>query len=156
MLEFLGPPRPRAASDAFVAKAEACFDEHGFGHWAVEVPGVASCIGFIGLEPVSFDAPFTPAVEIGWRLDSRHWGNGYATEGARAALDYAFGTVGLLEVVSFTAQGNVRSRRVMERIGMRHDPGGGFEHPRVPEGDPLRSHVLYRVRPSDPRPAARR
>jgi RimJ/RimL family protein N-acetyltransferase len=154
VLEFLGPARPRSASDAFVAETERSFEEHGFGLWAVEVPDLASCIGFIGLDRVSFDASFTPAVEIGWRLAREHWGHGYASEGARAALTFAFDTIRLDEVVSFTARSNVRSQRVMERIGMHRDPGGDFEHPRVPDGDPLRPHVLYRIRASDARPQA--
>jgi RimJ/RimL family protein N-acetyltransferase len=98
-----------------------------------------------GLNVPRIDAPFMPAVEVGWRLAPRYWGQGYATEGARAALDYAFGSLGLDEVVAFTAEGNVRSRRVMERLGMHHDTADDFDHPRLPEDSPLRRHVLYRV-----------
>jgi len=100
--------------------------------------------GFIGLAIPSFDAFFTPCVEIGWRLGVAHWNQGLATEGAGAVLQFAFGTVGLAEVVSFTTRGNVPSRRVMEKLGMHY--AGDFEHPRVPEGHPLRPHVLYRTR----------
>ena len=87
-----------------------------------------------------------PRVEVGWRIAYEHWDKGIATEGARAALDAAFGELGLPEVVSFTVKGNTRSRRVMERLGMRHDPREDFDHPRLPEGHPLRRHVLYRIR----------
>jgi len=93
---------------------------------------------------VRFQAHFTPAVEVGWRLARGHWGRGYATEGARAALEYAFGVLGLQEVVSFTAGANERSRRVMERLGMSRDAADDFEHPLLPPG-PLRRHVLYRL-----------
>jgi ribosomal-protein-alanine N-acetyltransferase len=122
------------------------FAEHGFGWWAVDVPGVAPFVGFVGLQEPSFDAWFTPCVEVGWRLSREHWGHGYATEAARAALTHGFDVVGLDEIVSFTVPANVRSRAVMERLGMRYD--GEFEHPRLAEGSPLRTHVLYRL----PRP----
>ena len=135
----------RRECESEIATFEERFDEYGYGLWAVEVPGVAPCIGFIGLDLTTFDAPFTPAVEVGWRLARDHWGNGYATEGARAALQFGFDTIGLDEVVSFTAPGNVRSRSVMQRLGMTHDPADDFEHPRVQEGHPLRRHVLYRL-----------
>jgi len=122
--------------------------------WAVEVPGVAPFIGFVGLAVPSFDAPFTPCVEVGWRLAKEHWGQGYATEGARAAIGHAFGVLGLDEVVSFTSVGNAASRRVMEKLGMRRDPSEDFDHPSMPEGHPLRRHVLYRLRAVDAEPTA--
>ena len=130
---------------AEIATFEDRFDLRGYGFWAAEVPGVAPCIGFIGLDLATFDAPFTPAVEVGWRLAREHWGNGYASEGARAALRFGFDTMGLDEILSFTTPANVRSWRVMERIGMTRDAAGDFEHPRVEVGHPLRPHVLYRV-----------
>ena len=135
----------RGESEAEIARFEARFDERGYGLWAVEVPGVASCIGYVGLDLATFDAPFTPAVEVGWRLARDHWGKGYASEGARAALRFGFDTVGLDEIVSFTTTGNVRSRSVMERIGMTRDPAFDFEHPNVAVGHRVRPHVLYRV-----------
>ena len=108
-------------------------------------------IGYIGLWPATFPAPFTPAVEVGWRLAANQWGRGYASEGGKAALRYGFDTAGLDEIVSFTSRLNARSWRVMERLGMRRDAGGDFEHPNVPQGHPLRPHVLYRIRrESDP------
>jgi len=135
----------REQSDAMVDRIETHFDEHGFGLWAVEAPGVAPFIGFVGLSVPSFEAHFMPAVEVGWRLDQPYWGYGYATEAARATLADGFGRAGLREIVSFTAPVNVPSIRVMERIGMTRDPVGDFDHPRVPEGHPLRRHVLYRI-----------
>jgi len=137
----------RARSDSIVLeRVLPMFAEHGFGWWAVDVPGVAPFVGFVGLQEPSFDAWFTPCVEVGWRLSREHWGHGYATEAARAALTHRFDVVGLDEIVSFTVPANVRSRAVMERLGMRYD--GEFEHPRLAEGSPLRTHVLYRL----PRP----
>jgi len=137
----------RARSDSIVLeRVLPMFAEHGFGWWAVDVPGVAPFVGFVGLQEPSFDAWFTPCVEVGWRLSREHWGHGYATEAARAALTHGFDVVGLDEIVSFTVPANVRSRAVMERLGMRYD--GEFEHPRWAEGSPLRTHVLYRL----PRP----
>lgn len=113
------------------------------GLWALEHSASHSFIGFLGLAEANLDAHFTPAVEIGWRLDPGHWGNGYATEGARAAMAFAFAALDLDEIVSFTALDNQRSRRVMERLGMTHDPTDDFDHPRVV--GPLRRHVLSRL-----------
>jgi RimJ/RimL family protein N-acetyltransferase len=145
VVQYLPRAIERAESDALVAQIEAGWEEHDYGLWAVEVPGVAPFVGFVGLSRTSFDARFTPAVEVGWRLARSAWGSGYATEGGRAALTYGFDHIGLDEIVSFTAQGNTRSRRVMDRLGMRHDPADDFEHPRVAEGSHLRRHVLYRL-----------
>jgi RimJ/RimL family protein N-acetyltransferase len=135
----------REASDASAAQIRKQLDERGFGLWAAEVPGVAAFIGFIGLSEPTFATSFTPCVEIGWRLARPYWGCGYATEGARAALAYAFATLELPEIVSMTTTTNQRSMRVMERIGMHRNPSEDFEHPRVAEGHPLRRHVLYRL-----------
>jgi RimJ/RimL family protein N-acetyltransferase len=128
-----------------VDRIGAHFGEHGFGLWAIELPGVAPFIGFAGLTWARFSAPFTPCVEVGWRLAFEHWGHGYATEAARLALGYGFGTLALSEVVSFTSATNLRSRAVMERLGMRRDPAEDFDYPSFPEGHPLRRHVLYRL-----------
>jgi RimJ/RimL family protein N-acetyltransferase len=135
----------REESDASVARIEAHFAEHGYGFWAVEVPGIAPFAGMVGLAVVPFEAAFTPCVEIGWRLAVPHWGSGYATEAARAALAFGFDELKLNEIVAFTVPGNVRSRRVMERIGMSHDPADDFDHPSVADGHPFRRHVLYRT-----------
>jgi RimJ/RimL family protein N-acetyltransferase len=130
----------------FVARIEACWSERGYGLWAVERQDTGRFIGYVGLWPATFPAHVTPAVEVGWRLAADQWGHGYATEAARASLGYGFDTVGLDEIVSFTSGLNVRSWRVMERLGMRRDASGDFEHPNVPEGHPVRPHVLYRIR----------
>ena len=145
VVEFLPGPLDRAASDALAARCEAHWAREGFGLWAVEVPGVAPFVGFVGLSRAVFEAPFTPAVEVGWRLAHHAWGHGYATEGGRAALRFGFEDVGLDEIVSFTTRENVRSRRVMERLGLRRDPADDFEHPALDAGSPLRAHVLYRL-----------
>jgi RimJ/RimL family protein N-acetyltransferase len=134
-----------AESDREAARIAAHFDQHGFGLWAVEVVGTADFAGFVGLAIPGFEAHFTPCVEIGWRLAFEHWGRGYATEAARAALDCGFERLGLEEIVAFTVPGNWRSRRVMERLGMRRSAADDFDHPRLPPGHPLRRHVLYRV-----------
>lgn len=135
----------RMESDALADRIEAHFAQHGYGFWAVELPGVASFIGFIGLAVPRFTAHFTPCVEIGWRLAIEHWGQGFAVEGAKAALTFGFQQLQLNEIVSFTVIANSRSRRVMEKLGMTHDPQDDFDHPLLPEGHPLRRHVLYRV-----------
>lgn len=121
------------------------FGRHGFGFWAVDVIDVADFIGFVGLAVPGYETHFTPCVEIGWRLMAEHWGRGYATEAAQACLHFAFNTLQVDEVVSFTVPDNARSRRVMERLGMRRDPADDFEHPSLPAGHPLRLHVLYRI-----------
>lgn len=126
-------------------------DEQGYGLWALEVRASGAFIGFTGLALQTFPARFTPAVEVGWRLVRGAWGQGYASEAARAALDRGFGVAGLDEIVSMTAVSNVRSQRVMERIGMHRDPADDFEHPNVPLGSHLRHHVLYRIRATDRR-----
>jgi len=141
----------RRESDALVARIEAGFDERGYGLWALETKADATMIGFCGLELQTFPAPFTPAVEVGWRLAHHAWGHGYASEAARAAIAFAFDEVHLDEVVSMTAVSNVRSQRVMERIGMTRDHGADFMHPKVPAGSPLRPHVLYRLHRRDRR-----
>ncbi len=147
------PPLPdRAASDAWIARMQAHCGEYGFAQWAVELPGEAPLIGTIGLNWVRSPFPFTPAIEIGWRLARPYWGQGYAFEAARAALEDGFGRLGIDEIVAFTVPANRRSWRLMERLGMSHDPSDDFDHPRLAEGDPLRRHVLYRLRPGGRRP----
>lgn len=131
----------REESDRFVDRVDADLRHRGWGIWAVERRDTGGFAGFIGLAPVALDVWFTPAVEVGWRLDRPHWGQGFATEGGRAALAYAFDTLGLPCVVSFTALENVRSEAVMVRLGMARL--GEFDHPRVPEGHRLRRHVVY-------------
>jgi len=135
----------RAESAEMVRRLDAAFDEHGFGLWAVEVGADASFIGFCGLSIPGFEAPFMPAVEVGWRLGRAHWGNGYATEAARAAVEFGFNEVGLDEIVSFALPANTRSIAVMARLGMSHDPRDDFDHPRFIDDERMRRHVLYRL-----------
>ncbi|VVE78383.1 GNAT family N-acetyltransferase [Pandoraea sputorum] len=139
----------RAQSDAVALRLAQHLDTHGYGPWALEIPGVTPFAGFVGLMRVGFDAPFVPAVEIGWRLARAWWSEGYATEAANAAAHYAFETLGMDDLVSFTVPGNVRSRAVMQRIGMRHCPDEDFLHPLIPPGHRLRRHVLYRLDAAD-------
>jgi RimJ/RimL family protein N-acetyltransferase len=145
VMEHMTGPLTREGSDAFVERIERHWDEHGWGLWAVEVPGVAAIVGYVGLWPADFLAD--GMVEVGWRLASAHWGRGYATEAARAALEFGFVEVGLAEIVSFTVPQNIRSRRVMERIGLVRDPAADFDNPRVdPVAYPhLVAHVMYRL-----------
>ncbi|HEY3226575.1 MAG TPA: GNAT family N-acetyltransferase [Planctomycetota bacterium] len=154
VMQHFPAPYSRAETVTMVARIRAHFDEHGFGLWAVEVPGVAPFIGFTGLSRPRFQARFTPCVEIGWRLAFDHWGRGYATEAAKAALAVGFGRLGLAEIVSFTAPVNRRSIRIMEKLGMTRNPADDFDHPGVAAGHPLRPHVLYRLtRPVAARPS---
>jgi ribosomal-protein-alanine N-acetyltransferase len=120
-------------------------ERDGIGPWALEERESGRFLGFTGLARPRFDAPFLPAIEIGWRLARDAWGQGFASEAARAASGHAFGTLGLAELVAFTTPQNARSRAVMERLGMGRDPADDFQHPSLPEGHPLRPHVLYRL-----------
>lgn len=149
VMEFFPATLDRAESDALARRIVDGFVQRGYGLWAVEVPGVADFIGFIGLSVPRFEAHFTPCVEIGWRLAASYWGQGYAAEGAQVALAFGFLDGGMEEIVSFTAASNQRSRRLMERLGMTHDAADDFQHPSLPEGHPLRPHVLYRLRNAD-------
>jgi 3-dehydroquinate dehydratase/shikimate dehydrogenase len=129
-------------------RINAKIDERGWGFWAVSLKENDTFIGMIGLNDLdksNFPVHFTPAVEVGWRLAYDYWNKGYATEGATACLKYGFETLKLDEIVAFTAVKNLRSRAVMEKIGMHHDPKDDFEHPKIPEGHSLRRHVLYRI-----------
>lgn len=145
VMEHFPKPLSRAESDAMAGRIRDLFVAHGFGLWAVEVPGQAAFIGFVGLAVPRFEAHFTPCVEIGWRLAAEHWGQGYGSEAAAAVCDHAFGSLELEGLVSFTVPANARSRRVMERLGMTHTPADDFDHPNLPAGHRLRPHVLYRL-----------
>ncbi|CAL9662749.1 GNAT family N-acetyltransferase [Streptomyces sp. NPDC059409] len=134
----------REQSAASVAGFQADLDRRGWGWWAVEVAATGEFVGFAGLDPVDEGMPFT-GVEAGWRLARPAWGHGYATEAARTVVSHAFESLGLAEVLAVTAAGNLRSRAVMERLGMTHDPADDFDDPEVPEG-PLRRSVVYRLR----------
>lgn len=145
VMEFFPATLTRQESDDLIDRIEAVFGSLDFGLWALEVKATGEFIGFTGLNPVAFDAPFCPAVEVGWRLARSAWGSGYASEAARASLTDGFAGLGLEEVVSLTNRGNERSRAVMERLGMQRDPADDFLHPRL-AGHPLAPHVLYRLR----------
>lgn len=145
VMEFLLPLPDRAASDANAERLKTHIEEHGFGFWAMELRGLAPFIGFTGLLPLKPDAPYAPAVEIGWRLARPHWGKGYAVEAAKASLKYGFDELGLKEIVALTVPANIRSQQVMRRIGMVRNEADDFDHPGVPDGHPLKRHVLYRI-----------
>jgi RimJ/RimL family protein N-acetyltransferase len=145
VMQYMPKRLDHTESDAFAGRIKENFTRNGFGLWAVEVSGITDFIGFTGLSVPRFEAHFTPCVEIGWRLAYDFWGYGYATEAACAARDYGFNQLGLTEIVSFTVAANQRSRKVMECIGMTHCPEDDFHHPLLPEGYPLRYHVLYRL-----------
>jgi len=145
VMEHFPATLDRQQSDALVERLADHIARHGFGFWALEIPGVVFCAGFVGLIHVPFSAAFTPAVEIGWRLDRACWGKGYATEAARAAARYAFAELKLTEIIAIAVPANIRSLAVMERIGMHRDPDGDFDHPRFPAGHRLQRHVLYRM-----------
>lgn len=151
VMEFMPRLLSRAESDAFADRIRRRIEAQGWGLWALDVPGVAPFAGYVGLSVPSFEAPFTPSVEIGWRLSRACWGRGYATEAARLAVDHGFRALGLEEIVSFTYEGNMRSRAVMQRLGMRHDASGDFDHPALPRHW-LQRHVLYRLPRPDSRP----
>ncbi|MEX2319241.1 MAG: GNAT family N-acetyltransferase, partial [Bauldia sp.] len=149
VMEFFPQALDRMASDTLTGRIREGLARDGFGLYAVEVKEPGRLIGFAGLARPGFDAPFMPAIEVGWRLARESWGNGYATEAAGAAVDHAFGTLGIEALVSFTTEWNQRSRRVMEKIGMTRDPRENFIHPNLPPGHKLAPHVLYRITRED-------
>lgn len=151
VMEHFPAPKTRSESDALADRIEAHFGAHGYGLWAVEVPGSCSFAGFTGLQTVTIDNHLRGSVEVGWRLARAQWGKGYATEAAREAVRFGLEELGLREIVSFTTRNNRRSRAVMERLGMTRDPRDDFEHPDIPEGHAQRSHVLYRLIRNDGR-----
>ena len=144
VMEFFPSLLPRQSSDASIELWQSQFRSQGWSNWAVEALESGQFVGFIGLSVPRRVLPFSPCVEIGWRLAKACWGRGFATEGGRAVLQVAFNRIGLSEVVSFTSLGNLRSRAVMERLGLRNTLSD-FEHPGVPEGHALRPHCLYRI-----------
>jgi ribosomal-protein-alanine N-acetyltransferase len=144
VMEHFPAPLGAEQSDAMVDRLTEGLRRDGYGLWAVEIRATGDFIGFVGMAAPSFEAPFTPCTEIGWRLAASAWGRGYATEAANAVVATAFGQVGLDELVSFTTTGNLRSQHVMQRLGMTRDPSEDFDNPRITDG-PLRRHVLYRL-----------
>jgi RimJ/RimL family protein N-acetyltransferase len=154
VVESLGSSPTRAESDAMVDRYDQELQREGWGLWAVEVVGGPAFVGMVGLHRVRAELPCAPAVEVGWRLHPDQWGHGYATEAAAASLDFGFDQAGLDEIVALTTTVNIRSQAVMERIGMRRDVDGDFDHPGMPEGSPLRRHVLFRISAPATGPAA--
>ncbi|HEY8573940.1 GNAT family N-acetyltransferase [Phenylobacterium sp.] len=144
--EWLSGPLTPAESDALVDRILAMIAEHGFGFWAVERKADGAVIGLAGLLAMGADLPPGPALEVGWRFVPESWGHGYATEAARAAVDWGFATQPNDEIVAITAYNNLRSQAVMERIGMVRDPAADFLHPKLSEDHPLRPHVTYRLK----------
>jgi RimJ/RimL family protein N-acetyltransferase len=149
VMEHFPAPLDVATSDLLAERVIAHFERYGFGPWAVEIPGVTEFAGFVGLMTPTFDAHFTPCVEIGWRLARAVWGQGYATEAARAAIGFGFEELEFDQIIAMTVPANLRSRSVMERLGMGSLPADDFDHPQLPVGHVLRRHVLYRLRRAD-------
>lgn len=145
VMEFLRVLPTRAASDEWIDYQVAHQAKHGFCLWAIEVRATGTFVGAVGLLRVNFDAPFTPAVEVGWRLAREAWGQGIATEAARAALAFGFDRQGLDEIVAYAATANQASQNVMRKLGMVRDAASDFDHPRVEANSPLRRQVLYRL-----------
>lgn len=150
VMEYFPGTLTRIESDALAERIDGDIQRLGYGLWAVEIPSEAPFIGFVGLLETSETMPFAPATEIGWRLARGYWGRGFASEAARAAIAFGFDELALEEIVALTAAGNLRSRRVMERTGMRRDPAEDFVHPQLAEGHPLADHVLYRIAAQPP------
>jgi RimJ/RimL family protein N-acetyltransferase len=146
VMEFFPGILTREESDQLIDSIESHFDNRGFGLFATEAKSDHALIGFIGLHVASFQAHFTPCVEIGWRIAAPYWGKGLATEGSREVIRFAFEWLKLESLVSFTVPENIASRRLMEKLGMTHDPADDFDHPRLPPGHRLRRHVLYRLK----------
>ena len=146
VMQFFPSTLSHEESDQLAERIDRKIAERGFGLYAAELKESGAFIGFIGLSEPGFRAHFTPCVEIGWRLAAEYWNRGLATEGAQAVVRHAFDALRLDSLVSFTSEANLPSRRVMEKIGMTHDPADDFDHPNVAEGHPLRRHVLYRLR----------
>lgn len=146
VMEYFPALQDQHDTQIFIHRVNQHFKTHGYTLYAVQTKLNVTCIGFIGLLNTHFDAHFTPSIEIGWRLSSKHWGKGYATEGALAVLHHSFINLELDEIVSFTVVKNIRSRRVMEKIGLKHSPSDDFDHPKVAQDSPSLRHVLYRLK----------
>ena len=149
VMEFMLGKMTKEETRQSIERIKKHFDAHGFGHWAVEIADSKKFIGCVGLNIPRYTLPFSPCVEVAWRICAEEWGKGYAPEAANEALRDGFERVGLQEIVSFTALTNLKSRRVMEKLGMQHCPAENFDHPMVPRCHSLRQHVLYRMRKAD-------
>jgi RimJ/RimL family protein N-acetyltransferase len=151
VMEFFPNQLDRSTSDALADRIEAKIRDRGWGWWAAEIRVTQEFIGFVGLNIPGVKLPFSPCVEVGWRLAFPHWGNGYASEAAKEALRIGFEILNFDEIVSFTAIHNRRSRAVMERLNMREMPET-FLHPNIPSGHPLAEHCLYKLSQSEFKP----
>lgn len=151
VMEFFPKTYTTKESDSTILKIEDHFKTHGFGLFATEIKSTQEFIGFVGIQNIPFDSHFTPAIEIGWRLSSDHWGHGYAPEGAREVLRFALEELKLNEILALTTKDNMKSRRVMEKIGMTYDERDDFDHPKLASDHPLRPHVLYRYVSHNPK-----
>lgn len=149
VMQFFPSIPTREETIAFIDSIISHQEEKNFSLYAAEIKNTGEMIGFVGLFTATFEAHFTPAIEIGWRISSKHWNQGYATEAAKAVLDYAFKTLGLDEIVSFTSTLNKPSIRVMRKIGLHTNSEDDFDNPKVPSGSPLVEHVLYRLKRSE-------
>lgn len=145
VMEHLGPLLSREEADAVIDRLNGWQDSLGYCFWAAERKADGVLLGFCGLKPGAEETPIEGQIEIGWRFGFHHWGQGYAHEAAQASLTWAWENLGADEVVAITNPGNIRSWTLMERLGMQRDPAGNFEHPKVPEGSPLRPHITYRA-----------
>ncbi|MBX9705918.1 MAG: GNAT family N-acetyltransferase [Gammaproteobacteria bacterium] len=145
VMEHFPAPRTLEETKAFINGSKALFKEVGYCFYAAELKDTQELIGFVGIAPV-YEMPCTPAVEIGWRLGTKFWGQGFATEAARAVINYAFGTLGIDELVTFTATTNKKSERVMQRLGFSRSEQDDFDHPRIMDGHPLNRHIFYRLK----------
>lgn len=145
VMEYFPALQDLEMTKQFINKVNVHFEKHGYTLYATIRKNSGEFIGFIGLLMADFEAHFTPAAEIGWRLSSKHWGQGFATEGAKAVLDHAFSVLKIPEIVSFAAAGNVKSIRVMQKIGLQHHEEDDFDHPKLDDTSPLKRHVLYRL-----------
>ncbi|MDE0845650.1 MAG: GNAT family N-acetyltransferase [Actinomycetota bacterium] len=150
VMQFFPSMLSTAQSDLFAETQQIGLEQKKYGLWAVQLKDTngsqdGTFIGFVGLSEPSWKAPFTPCIEIGWRLGRKHWGFGYVTEAATEVLSYSFGLLGLAEIVSFTSVLNTRSLAVMERLGMSRKFSEDFDHPRIEPGDALGPHALYRI-----------
>ena len=152
VMEFMLGTMTKEETRQSIEHIKKHFDAHGFGRWAVEIADTEKFIGFVGISIPSYTLPFSPCVEVAWRICAEEWGKGYAPEAAKEAMRDGFERVGLQEIVSFTALTNLKSRRVMEKLGMRYCPAEDFDHPMVPASHSLLRHVLYRMSKSDWRP----
>lgn len=149
VMEFFPSPLTREESDASVRSASDHIEKYGWGKWAVVLVETGEFIGRIGLEEVDFQASFSPNIELGYRIAFEHWGKGYASEGAKAVLNYGFNILNLKEIIAFTSTKNLRSQLVMKRLGMNYDPTDDFDHPKLSVSHPLRRHVVYRIKLSE-------